>query len=182
MGPKITVDSATLMNKGFEVMEAHWLFGYPLSQIEVMLHRESIVHSMVVFPDGAIKAQLGAPDMRVPLQFALTYPQRLPSPAASVDLTSLGPLSFGTVDASRYPCLRLAREAADLGGTYPAVLSAADEAAVGLFLDGRIGFTEIHRQVEEALQRHQNIADPGLDDVLEADAWARRQVSLSVAV
>ena len=182
MGDKITVDCATLMNKGFEVIEAHWLFGYPLSQIDIMLHRESIVHSMVAFPDGSVKAQLGTPDMRVPLQFALTYPQRAPSPAATLDLLTAGPLTFGAVDYDQYPCLKLALQAAHAGGTYPAVLSAADEAAVQLFLNGRIAFTEIHQRVDEALQRHESTLDPTLDDVLEADAWARRHVTLSLAV
>ncbi len=182
MGPKITVDSATLMNKGFEVMEAHWLFGCPLPRIDVLAHRESIVHSMVVYPDGTIKAQMGVPDMRVPLQFALTYPNRLPSEAACLDFTTLGPLTFGEVDMERYPCLQLALDAARMGGTYPAVLSAADEEAVGLFLDGRIGFTEIHRCVERALQRHTPVANPSLDDLLQTDAWARRAVTPSLAV
>lgn len=182
MGQKITVDCATLMNKGFEVIEAHWLFGYPLTQIDVMLHRESIVHSMVAFPDGSVKAQMGAPDMRVPLQFALTYPKRLPSPAPTLDLLTAGPLTFGPVDYDQYPCLKLALQAAHDGGTYPAVLSAADDEAVRLFLDRRIGFTEIHRRVDEALQRHQSTANPTLHDVLEADAWARRHVTLSLAV
>ena len=182
MGQKITIDSATLMNKGFEVIEAHWLFGYPLEQIDVVLHRESIVHSLVVFPDGSVKAQLGVPDMRVPLQFALTYPQRQPSPAAFLDFTTLGSLSFGPVDLERYPCLRLALHAARSGATYPAVLSAADEVAVHLFLEGRIRFTDIHSWVDEALQRHTPVAEPTLDDVLEADAWARRLVAGSVTV
>ncbi|MSQ10300.1 MAG: 1-deoxy-D-xylulose-5-phosphate reductoisomerase [Dehalococcoidia bacterium] len=182
MGQKITVDCATLMNKGFEVIEAHWLFGYPLSQIDVMLHRESIVHSLVAFPDGSVKAQLGTPDMRAPLQFALTYPQRAPSPVAALDLLTAGPLTFAAVDYDQYPCLKLALQAAHAGGTYPAVLSAADEEAVQLFLHGRIAFTGIHQRVDEALQRHESILDPTLDDVLEADAWARRHVTLSLAV
>jgi 1-deoxy-D-xylulose-5-phosphate reductoisomerase len=174
MGPKITVDSATLMNKGFEVLEANWLFGYSLDQIEVVQHRESIVHSMVEFPDGSIKAQLGVPDMRVPLQYALTYPERLPSPVPPTDFLKLGRLSFEEVDHQRFPCLPLALEAGRLGGTYPAVLSGADEVAVGRFLEGEIRFTDIHATVAEAVARHVPVNDPSLDDILEADAWARR--------
>ena len=181
MGPKITVDCATLMNKGFEVMEAHWLFGYALEQIEVVYHRESIVHSMVEFPDASIKAQLGLPDMRVPLQYALTYPARLPSPAPVLDFHTLGSLTFGSVDFDRYPCLRLALEVARIGGTAPAVLSAADEAAVGLFLGGRIGFQDIYRHVARVVERHDVVARPALEDILAADAWARRQVLEGVA-
>ncbi len=181
MGRKITVDSATLMNKGFEVIEAHWLFGYGFDQIEVVQHRESIIHSMVEFPDGSIKAQLGVPDMRVPLQYALTYPERWPSPAAATDFLKLGSLTFEPVDARRFPCLPLALQAGRAGGAYPAVLSAADEVAVGRFLNREIRFSDIYDTVSEALDRHSPISSPALDEILDADAWARRFASTRAA-
>lgn len=175
MGPKVTVDSATLMNKGLEVMEAHWLFGLGYDQIDVILHRESIVHSLVEFVDGSVKAQLSPPDMRLPIQCALAYPERLSNPFPKLDLIQQGHLSFGAVDLRRYPCLRLARQAADAGGTYPAVLSAADEVAVALFLDHRLPFTAIPGVLSAVLDRHQGVAHPDLDCILAADAWARAQ-------
>ncbi|MBI2887626.1 MAG: 1-deoxy-D-xylulose-5-phosphate reductoisomerase [Chloroflexi bacterium] len=176
MGPKVTVDSATLMNKGFEVIEARWLFGYPLEQIEVIMHRESIVHSLVEFADGIIKAQLGQPDMRLPIQYALTYPERWPSPIASPDFATSSCLTFEPLDERRYPCLALALEAARAGGTYPAVLSAADEVAVSRFLAGGMAFPEIHHQVAEALARHQPVYNPSVEAVLEADRWTRESL------
>jgi 1-deoxy-D-xylulose-5-phosphate reductoisomerase len=175
MGRKITVDSATLMNKGMETIEAMWLFGVSMDQVEVVLHRESIVHSLVEFCDGSVKAQLGVPDMRLPIQCALGYPDRLPRRAlAPLDLAAVGTLNFGTPDMERFPCLRLCMEAGRLGRTYPAVLAAADEVAVELFLDRRIGFLDLPRVVEDALGAHSPATDINLGDILEADAWARR--------
>jgi len=174
MGRKITVDSATLLNKGLECIEAHWLFGVPLERIEVVLHRESIVHSLVEFRDGSVKAQLGVPDMRLPIQCALTYPERPPGASIGrLDLRRAGPLTFGEIDMKRFPCLSLALEAGRSGGTYPSVLAAADEVAVQHFLAGHIGFVDIPHLIEEALTRHQGISDPNLEEVLAADAWAR---------
>ena len=175
MGPKITVDSATLMNKGLEVIEARWLFAMPYEQIDVVLHRESIVHSLVEFVDGSLKAQLGVPDMRVPIQYALTYPSRVPAPWPRLDIARVGQLSFGEVDDDKFPCLRLARFAGERGGTYPAVLSAADEVAVAAFLAGTIGFLDIPALIERVLGSHDSNPRPSLEDVLAADDWARRQ-------
>jgi len=176
MGPKVTVDSATLLNKGLECLEARWFFDLPLERIEVLLHRESIVHSLVEFRDGSLKAQLSAPDMRLPIQMALTYPERVEGVGVPrVDLGRLGALHFGPVDLRRYPCLALALEAGRRGGTYPAVLSAADEVAVQHFLAGHIGFLDIPRLLEDALARHRALPSPSLDEVLEADAWGRAQ-------
>jgi 1-deoxy-D-xylulose-5-phosphate reductoisomerase len=175
MGQKITVDSATLLNKGLECIEARWLFDIGLERIEVLLHRESIVHSLVEFRDGSLKAQLGAPDMRLPIQCALTYPERLPGTTVPrLDLKGIGSLTFGTPDQRQYPCLALALEAGRRGGTYPAVLAAADEVAVQNFLAGHIRFTDIAHTIEDTLNHHSGDADPSLDQVLEADAWARR--------
>jgi 1-deoxy-D-xylulose-5-phosphate reductoisomerase len=175
MGHKVTVDSATLLNKGLEAIEAHWLFGVAFDKIEVVLHRESIVHSLVEFRDGSIKAQLGIPDMRLPIQCALTYPQRLPAAQAKrLDLARLGTLTFCQPESRRFPCLGLALEAGRRGGTFPAAMAAADEVAVEHFLAGRIGFMDIPRVIEATLTTHQGTAEPSLDDVLAADAWARR--------
>src|SRR3990170_2515851 len=174
MGQKITVDSATLLNKGLECIEARWLFDVPLDCIEVVLHRESIVHSLVEFRDGSVKAQLGVPDMRLPIQCALTYPERLPGTAVhKLDLKRIGTLNFGIPDMKQFPCLGLALEAGRRGGTYPAVLAAADEVAVQHFLAGHLPFLDIPRAVEDALAAHSGILDPSLDDILAADAWAR---------
>jgi 1-deoxy-D-xylulose-5-phosphate reductoisomerase len=174
MGQKITVDSATLLNKGLECIEARWLFDIPLDRIEVLLHRESIVHSLVEFRDGSLKAQLGVPDMRLPIQCALSYPDRLPGASVPrLDLRRIGSLTFGIPDARRYPCLGLALEAGRRGGTYPAVLAAADEVAVQNFLAGHLGYLGIAHVIEETLNAHTGISSPSLDEVLEADAWAR---------
>jgi 1-deoxy-D-xylulose-5-phosphate reductoisomerase len=168
------------MNKGMEVIEAHWLFGIPLDSIEVIIHPQSVVHSMVEFVDGSIKAQLGVPDMRLPIQYALSYPKRWPNPQlARLDWKRVISLSFEPVDADRFPCLRLAIEAAGKGGTYPVVLSAADEVAVELFLSGDIGFLDIARVVAGSLERHQGTAHPSLEEIMAADAWAR-QVALEI--
>ena len=174
MGAKITVDSASLMNKGMETIEAMWLFDVPMERVEVVLHRESIVHSLVEFSDGSVKAQLGVPDMRLPIQLALGYPERMPVPPAPLlDLAAAGSLNFGTPDMDRFPCLRLAMEAGRRGGTYPAVMAAADEVAVARFLDGEIGFLDIPAVIEEVMAKHDSVADPDLEAVLAADAWAR---------
>jgi len=174
MGRKITVDSATLLNKGMEAIEARWLFDVPLDRIEIVLHRESIVHSLVEFTDGSLKAQLGTPDMRVPIQVALCYPDRIAlSSVPYLDLRQVGPLHFSELRLDRYPCLALALEAGHRGGTYPAALSAADEIAVASFLAGQISFTRIPEIISETINAHDSVADPSLDDILAADAWAR---------
>jgi 1-deoxy-D-xylulose-5-phosphate reductoisomerase len=173
MGPKITIDSATLMNKGLEVIEAHWLFGLPFERIDVVIHHQSVIHSMVEFIDGSVKAQLGMPDMRLPIQYAMAHPRRLSAPAARLDLTNVGQLTFGSVDAEKYPCLALAYEAGRRGGTYPTVLNAANEEAVARFLASSLGFTQIAQLIEAALQAHTPKVIPSLDEVIEADAWAR---------
>lgn len=174
MGPKITVDSATLMNKGLEILEATWLFRLPVDRIEVVLHRESIVHCLVEFVDGSCKAQMSLPDMRIPIQYALTYPERLPAPVPSLDLARLGTLSFSELDEEKYPCPRLAREAGRLGGTYPSVLNGANEEAVHLFLQGHIRFDQIVPLIRAALDAHHPSSGQDLEEVLEADRWARQ--------
>jgi 1-deoxy-D-xylulose-5-phosphate reductoisomerase len=172
MGAKITVDSATMMNKGLEVMEARWLFGLELEQIEVVIHRQSIVHSMVEYIDGSIIAQLGIPDMRIPIQFALTYPERKKSPVEPY--TPFGTtLSFEKPDLENFPCLALARQAAVKGGTMPAVLNAANEIAVNLFLEKKLSFTGIPKIIEKVMNKHDNHHLLKLDDIIEADRWAR---------
>jgi 1-deoxy-D-xylulose-5-phosphate reductoisomerase len=181
MGRKITVDSATLLNKGLEAIEAQWLFGVPFERIEIVMHRESIVHSLVEFADGSLKAQLGLPDMRLPIQCALCYPERLPLPSVPrLDLRQAGPLHFEMLDLERFPCLGLALEAGHRGGTYPAVLAAADEVAVEHFLAGRIGFMDIPRVIQETLDKHDGVDDPDLEEILAADAWARERAQDSV--
>jgi 1-deoxy-D-xylulose-5-phosphate reductoisomerase len=174
MGAKITVDSATLMNKGMETIEAMWLFGVPMEKVEVVLHRESIVHSLVEFSDGSVKAQLGVPDMRLPIQCALAYPERMPAPPMpTLDLAAVGTLNFGRPDVRRFPCLRLAMESGLRGGTFPAAMAAADEIAVGRFLGGEIGFLDIPSVVEAVLEKLDSVDDPDLEQVLAADVWAR---------
>jgi len=180
MGPKVTIDSATLMNKGFEVIEAHWLFGLPYDKIDVLLHRESIVHAMVEFYDGSIRAALGPPDMRIPVQHALTYPKRCPAPWPRLKLETIGKLSFSPLDRQRYPCFGLALAAAIAGGTAPTVLSAADDVAVRLFLEGRIGFSDISNVVDRALQAHQPLGKPNLEDVVEVDRRTREELEVSI--
>ncbi len=177
MGPKVTIDSATMMNKGLEVIEAHWLFDIPFDNIKVLVHPQSIIHSLVEFRDGSVKAQLGYPDMRLPIQYALTYPEHLPNPELPrLDWDSLDHLSFETPDLRLFPCLRLAIEAGKKGGTYPSVLCAADEAAVELFLAGQILFNDIVHLVERTLAQHQAIAQPTLKEIIAADEWARKKV------
>jgi 1-deoxy-D-xylulose-5-phosphate reductoisomerase len=172
MGDKITVDSATLMNKGLEIIEAHWLFGLSYDQIDVLVHPESVVHSLVEFVDGGLIAQLGLPDMRVPIQYALTYPGRMKLSTQRLDLAEVGALHFERPDTERFPGLRLAREAGIAGRTYPTVLSAADDEAVTAFLGGDLRFVDIPAAVEVVLEKHQP-TDVTVDSIWEADHWAR---------
>jgi len=176
MGAKITIDSATMMNKGLEVIEAKWLFDVPLDQIQVLVHPQSIVHSMVAFTDGAVKAQLGVPDMKVPIQYALSYPARWPAPHERLDWDQLSRLEFERPDSQKFPCLRLAAEAIEAGGTAPAVLNASNEVAVERFLDEQIGFLDIPRAIEAALTQLPVVGEPILDDLVAADEEARRFV------
>jgi 1-deoxy-D-xylulose-5-phosphate reductoisomerase len=176
MGPKITIDSATLMNKGFEAIEISWLFDVPIDNIEIVIHPQSIVHSMVEFADGSIKAQMSPPDMRLPIQYALLYPERLPNNFPHLDLTNTTSLTFEPPDGEQFPCLNLALDASRKGGTYPAVLSTADEVAVALFLEERISFTDIPKLVAEILEEHLITPHPSLEDVLASDDWVRRRV------
>jgi 1-deoxy-D-xylulose-5-phosphate reductoisomerase len=174
MGKKVTIDSATLMNKGLEVIEAHWLFSFPFDSIEILIHPQSVVHSMVEFMDGSLKAQLSWPDMRLPIQYALSHPKRWPNPELPrLDWIKIESLKFEPVDYDRFPCLKLAVDAGKSGGTYPAVLCAADEVAVELFLSHRIGFTDIAKVVQKTLEQHQTISQPSLEEILAADDWAR---------
>jgi len=174
MGQKVTIDSATLMNKGLEVIEAHWLFAFPFDSIEILMHPQSIVHSMVEFTDGSLKAQLSWPDMRLPIQYALSHPQRWSnSELPRLDWNKISSLNFEPVDYGRFPCLKLAVDAGKSGGTYPAVLCAADEVAVELFLSHRVSFTDIAKIVQKTLEQHRNISQPSLEELLAADDWAR---------
>ena len=169
MGQKITVDSATLMNKAFEVIEAHWLFGVPWEDIEIVIHPQSIIHSMVEFADGSVKAQLSPPDMRLPIQYALAYPDRLPNPdIARFHPVKTGKLTFADYDPERYPCFEMAINFAKRGGTWPAFLSGANDAAVEAFLDRRIGFLEIESVIRDALAKHRSVERPGLSDIIAA--------------
>ena len=176
MGPKITVDCATLMNKGLEVIEAMRLYRVPLEQIEVLVHRQSIVHSLVEFTDGAVMAQLGAPDMRLPIQLALTYPQRMESPAPKLDLTQCAALTFCHPDLEKFPCLALAMQCAKRGGTACPAMNGANEEAVALFLADKIGFYDIYRLVAQAVEQVPFIQNPTLEEILEADHLARQAV------
>ena len=180
MGAKITIDSATLMNKGLEFIEAMRLYAMPPERIQVVVHRESIVHSLVEFEDGAVLAQLGSADMCLPIQYALTWPERTPGPAKPLDLLSCPPLTFQRPDPDTFRCLGLALECAEKGGTSTAVLNGANEAAVGLFLEDKISFLDIPRLVEGALDRVPVVGVPGLDDIFEADRAAREAVYQSV--
>ena len=173
MGPKVTVDSSTMMNKGFEILEARWLFGIPVERIDVVIHPESIVHSLVEFKDGATLAQLSLPDMRVPIQYALSWPVRLPATRARLNLSALSALTFRAPDERRFPALRLVKEAARAGGTRMAALSAADEVAVARFLEGEIRYTDIVRLVADVVEHAPEIACDSLEAVMEADCVAR---------
>ncbi|HJV16310.1 MAG TPA: 1-deoxy-D-xylulose-5-phosphate reductoisomerase [Bacillales bacterium] len=178
MGAKITIDSASMMNKGLEVIEAHWLFNIPYEQIDVLLHKESIIHSMIEFHDSSIIAQLGSPDMRVPIQYALTYPDRLPLPTLKrLNLAEVGQLHFQEMDLTRFRCLHFAIEAGKKGGTLPTVLNAANEIAVGAFLKGKISFLQIEDLIERALYSHQMIKDPSLSIIQDVDKETRELVT-----
>ena len=174
MGPKVTIDSSTMMNKGFEILEARWLFDVPVKDIEVVVHPESIVHSLVTFKDGSTMAQLCPPDMRVPIQYALTWPDRLPAERARLDLAALGKLTFREPDPVRFPCLGLVKQACEMGGCATAVLAAADEWAVEAFIKGKIGYTDIACTVAEALEKAPRIEMTSLDAVFEANDWTWR--------
>jgi 1-deoxy-D-xylulose-5-phosphate reductoisomerase len=178
MGPKITIDSATLMNKGLEVLEAHWLFGIPYERIDVVVHPESIIHSMVEFIDGSVKIQASLPNMHLPILAALSYPRRLDTAdtglVRELNWANVARLNFEALDVTRFPCFRLALEAAKHGGTYPCALVGADEEAVALFLDGKIGLLDIATLIETVLDRHRSIREPDVPTILEACAWARR--------
>lgn len=173
MGRKVTIDSATLMNKGLEIIEAKWLFGVDADQIEVVIHAQSIVHSMVRFCDGSIIAQLGLPDMRLPIQYALLYPERIDSQLPRLDMVQAGSLTFAPVDYDKFECLKLAMEAARVGGTLAVVMNAADEVAVEMFLDGKIGFLDIARVVGKTMEQHSARPSPTLEEIYAVDAEAR---------
>ena len=175
MGRKITIDSATLMNKGLEVIEAHWLFGMAPEQIKVLVHPQSIVHSLVEYRDGSVVAQLGMPDMRGPIAYALSYPERLPDVSPGLDLASIATLTFQEPDRDLFPCLGYAYDALKAGGSMPAVLSAANEVAVGCFLEEKIGFLDVPRVLKSIMEAHAPVAFKTVDEVLRADAWARRE-------
>jgi 1-deoxy-D-xylulose-5-phosphate reductoisomerase len=175
MGQKVTIDSATLMNKGLEMIEAHHLFGIPPERIKVLIHPESIVHSMVEFVDGSIVAQLSTPDMRLPIQYALTYPQRMPSLVKPCRLEELGRLTFHRPDLATFKCLELAYKALQTGGTMPAVMNAANEVAVGAFLEHKIGFLQIPKLIAGVMARAVKPAKTGLAGIIEADRWAREK-------
>jgi 1-deoxy-D-xylulose-5-phosphate reductoisomerase len=180
MGAKISVDSATMMNKGLELIEAHHLFGVPSKRIEIIIHSQSVVHSLVEFVDGSVLAQLGSPDMRIPIAYALAWPERIPTPAQRLDLASIARLEFEQPDLARFPALRIAREALEAGGAAPVVLNAANEAAVGRFLAGSIGFTDIPRLVERALEESSLAAPRSIAEVLEIDRLTRQRVDAAM--
>jgi 1-deoxy-D-xylulose-5-phosphate reductoisomerase len=182
MGPKITVDSATMMNKALELIEARWLFGLPAAKLAVVVHPQSIVHSFVEFVDGAVIAQLGPPDMRLPIQYALFYPDRVAGPARRLDFAATMRLDFEPPDLERFPALRLGHEAAARGGTAGAVLNAANEEAVRGFLEGAVRFTDIAEICSRVLAEHPFQDSPTLDDVCRLDAWARQEVGKWVCV
>lgn len=175
MGPKITIDSATMMNKALEIIEARWLFNLPSEQIDVVIHPQSVVHSLVEFRDGSVIAQMSPPDMKLPIQYALTYPERCESPADKLDLRQAFCLDFFPPDEERFPALRVGHEVASRGGTAGAVLNAANEVAVGAFLDHRIRFTDIVPACEAVLNHHDFDPSPSLERLLELDAWARKE-------
>ncbi len=173
MGNKITIDSATMMNKGLEVIEAHWLFSLPYEKIEVIVHPESIIHSMVEYNDKAVIAQLGTPDMKVPIQYALSYPDRLELESKSLDLSAIGSLNFKKPDLTRFPCLKMAYQCGIQGGTMTTVLNAANEIAVNAFLTGEILFIEIEEVIEKVLDKHNNTNKPTIEEITISDKWAR---------
>jgi 1-deoxy-D-xylulose-5-phosphate reductoisomerase len=175
MGKKITVDSASLMNKGLEVIEAKWLFNVDINDIDVLIHPQSIVHSMVEFIDGAFLAQMGIPNMKIPIAYALTYPERIINDLPSLNFIKTGNLEFLKPDINKFPCLELAYAAGLCGGTAPVVLNAADEIAVSAFIEKKIQFIDLPKIIEKVLLLHNSIKEPSLDDILQADLWARRE-------
>ncbi len=177
MGPKITVDSATLMNKGLELIEARWLFGLGIHQIQILVHPQSVVHSMVEYKDGSIIAQLGIPDMMTPISYALSYPRHADTTLPALDLEQVGALTFAKPDRGKFRCLELAMQAAETGKSMPAVLNGANEAAVELFLQGRIGFLQIPSLIEKTMKAHTPFGIESVEAVMQADAWARRQAA-----
>jgi len=177
MGRKITIDSATLFNKGLEMIEARWLFDIEMPRVGVVVHPQSIVHSMVEFVDGSLLAQLSTPDMCLPIQYALTYPDRAASDRVQTDFPKIGSLSFETPDLERFPALELARRAGEVGGTLPAVLNAANEIAVEAFVNRKINFPQITETVQRTMAAHRLVAHPTLEQILEADAWARTEAA-----
>ncbi len=177
MGPKITIDSATLFNKGLEMIEAHWLFGVEMARVEVVVHPQSIVHSMVEFADGSVLAQLSHSDMCFPIQYAVTWPDRVPNSLPPLDFGKIQKLEFAAPRLEDFPALNLARRAGETSGTLPAVMNAANEVAVSAFLDRRISFPSIWRLVEKVMNRHSSVANPSLDAILEADCWAREEAA-----
>jgi 1-deoxy-D-xylulose-5-phosphate reductoisomerase len=177
MGKKVTIDSASMMNKGLEVIEAKWFFNVDFSHIDVLIHPQSIVHSMVEFVDGAFLAQMGIPDMKVPIAYALTYPERIINDLPSLNLVKTGNLEFRNPDIKKFPCLSLAYAAGRCGGTAPVVLNAADEVAVSAFMEKKIRFIDLPKIIETVLGLHNSINNPSLDDILQADLWARRETS-----
>ena len=175
MGRKVTIDSASMMNKGLEIIEAKWFFNIDISRIDVLIHPQSIVHSMIEFNDGAFLAQMGVPDMKVPIAYALTYPERIMNNLPSLDLVRIGKLEFGSPDMKKFPCLRLAYAAGLCGGTAPVVLNAADEIAVSAFMEHKIRFIDLPKIIEKVFNRHNTVNDPSLEDILHADLWAKRE-------
>ena len=180
MGPKITIDSATLFNKGLEMIEARWLFNVEMDRVEVVVHPQSIVHSMVEFTDGSVLAQLSHSDMCFPIQYAVTWPERVPNSLRPLDFGQLSRLDFAAPRYADFPALNLAREAGAAGGTLPAILNAANEVAVAAFLDNRLSFPGIWHLVEKVMNRHTSVADASLDAILAADQWAREQAAALV--
>jgi 1-deoxy-D-xylulose-5-phosphate reductoisomerase len=174
MGGKITIDSATLMNKGLEVIEAKWLFDLEFADIDVIVHPQSVVHSLVEYHDHSTIAELGVPDMKVPIQHVLTYPERINNNLESLDLAQIGKLSFEEPQTDLFPCLSYAYQAGEIGGTMPAVLNAANEVAVAKFLEGQLKFVQIPELIKQVMAEHQVINKPDLDDIMEADKWARK--------
>ena len=176
MGNKITIDSATMMNKGLEVIEAYWLFNVKSSQVEIVVHPESIIHSMVEFVDGSIKAQLGIPDMKIPIQYALTYPNHSPSNWDTLDITSIGKSHFEKPNLEKFPCIRLAYEALEKGGTAPVVLNVANDIAVGAFLNGLISFIDIPSLIEDSLNQHEWVSSPDLETIFHISKWTSQHI------
>ncbi|HIC86258.1 MAG TPA: 1-deoxy-D-xylulose-5-phosphate reductoisomerase, partial [Desulfobacterales bacterium] len=180
MGPKVTIDSATLMNKGLEVIEAQWLFDIPLERIKILIHPQSIVHSMVEYRDGSMIAQMGIPDMTIPISYALSYPHHLENSLPPLDLTKVGPLTFQEPDFKKFKCLSLALEAAKIGGSMPTVLNASNEVAVEAFLKRKISFLDIPRIISNTMSSHHMEGVDTIEGILEVDAWARKKASTLV--